>query len=296
MTIMEVSLLTGFYPNQDDLKQLTSDVEMYAFQYETKTSSSDSAVVLYLEKLSHKENTVLGFRVHRMLTAEFLQAAHVTVYDYYEPWPGGAEPAGAEPGGHPAPRNAGPSQPQALAPLAARRCSSFYNLPAERSSLRKICHKDVCRCAEEQCPSRRRHSSPMRQEEFQVAACEAGVDFVYKARLETVEASPSNPYVYYNMRLQVIIKSGTDSTRPLAVKKFVSHATCHDSLGLREQETYLIMGQTSDLWRVKSDYTYVLGKETFLMRWPASGDVGKKELLRQLEGFSEYMRTHGCEF
>ncbi|XP_046494634.1 complement C3-like isoform X2 [Equus quagga] len=82
MTIMEVSLITGFYPNQKDLKQLTSDAEMYAFQYETKTSSSDSTVVLYQEKLSHKEDTMLGFRVHRMLKAEFLQAAHVTVYDY----------------------------------------------------------------------------------------------------------------------------------------------------------------------------------------------------------------------
>lgn len=115
MTIMEVSLLTGFYPNYDDLKQLTSEVEMYAFQYETKTKSSDSTVVLYLEKLSHQEDTVLGFRVHRMLPVEFLQAAQVTVYDYYEP---------------------------------SRRCSSFYNLPTERSDLRKICYKDVCRCAE----------------------------------------------------------------------------------------------------------------------------------------------------
>lgn len=31
---------------------------------------------------------------------------------------------------------------------------------------------------------------------------------VYKARLANVEASASNPYVYYNMQLQAIIKSG----------------------------------------------------------------------------------------
>ncbi|XP_027437764.1 complement C3-like [Zalophus californianus] len=86
MSIIEVSLLTGFYPNQNDLKQLCDgDVEMYAFQYETKMNSSDNTVVLYLEKLSHKEDTVLGFRVHRMLQVEFLQAAQVTIYDYYEP-------------------------------------------------------------------------------------------------------------------------------------------------------------------------------------------------------------------
>ncbi|XP_064135961.1 complement C3 alpha chain-like [Loxodonta africana] len=128
MTMMEVSLLTGFYPNKDDLKQLTSDVEMYAFQYETKTSSSDSTVVLYLDKLSHEEDTVLGFRVHRMLQAELLQAALVTVYDYYEPCEQG--PGAGE------------------ASRGTLRCSAFYNLPAEDSSLRKICHKDVCRCAE----------------------------------------------------------------------------------------------------------------------------------------------------
>ncbi|XP_016008927.2 complement C3 isoform X1 [Rousettus aegyptiacus] len=262
MTIMEISLLTGFYANQDDLRQLTSEVEMYAFQYETKTSSSDSTVVLYLEKLSHKEDTVLGFRVHRMLQAEFLQAAQVTIYDYYEP---------------------------------SRRCSSFYNLPAERSDLRKICHKDVCRCAEELCPTLKKGSNQLKQEELQTVACEAGMDFVYKARLETVEASASNPYVYYHMQLQAVIKSGTDSVTPLTMKKFISHATCHDSLELQEQEAYLIMGQISDLWKVKSDYTYVLGKETFLMHWPADGDMGKKELRGNLEGFSEYLSTHGCK-
>lgn len=121
------------------------------------------------------------------------------------------------------------------------------------------------------------------------------MDFVYKARLETVEASASNPYVYYHMQLQAVIKSGTDSVTPLTMKKFISHATCHDSLELQEQEAYLIMGQISDLWKVKSDYTYVLGKETFLMHWPADGDMGKKELRGHLEGFSEYLSTHGCK-
>ncbi|XP_045347005.1 complement C3-like [Leopardus geoffroyi] len=258
MSIMEVSLLTGFYPNQNDLEQLTSNVEMYAFQCETKTSYSDSTVVLYLEK--------------------FLQAAQVTVYDYYQP---------------------------------SRRCGSRFNLPTEHSSMRKICHQDVCRCAEaraadlpERCPSLRKDSALLRQEELQAAACEAGMDFVYKVKLESVKASTSNPYIYYNVKPQAIIKSvvcptgqkrqGTDSALALARRKFVSHATCHDSLGLQERETY-IMGHTSDLWRVQSHYICVLGKETCLMNWPAEGDVGKKKLLDQLEGFSEYVSTHGRE-
>lgn len=47
------------------MPQLKSDVEMYAFQYETKTKSSDSTVVLYLEK-------VRKARVHRRLVGSLV--------------------------------------------------------------------------------------------------------------------------------------------------------------------------------------------------------------------------------
>ena len=113
---------------------------------------------------------------------------------------------------------------------------------------------------------------------------------VYKVKLESVKASTSNPCIYYNVKPQAIIKSvvcrtgqkrqggvlpqvsqwgkepglctfsprvfsppGTDSALALARRKFVSHDTCRDSLGLQERETY-IMGHTSDLWRVQSQY------------------------------------------
>ncbi|XP_016045038.1 complement C3 [Erinaceus europaeus] len=262
MSLLEVALLTGFSPNQDDLKQLTNEMETYAFQYETKTSASNSTIVFYLEKVSHEVDTVLGFRVHKLLQSEFLQAAQVTVYDYYDP---------------------------------SRRCSVFYNLPTQRASLRKICHKDVCRCAEEQCPRLKADSSRMKQMEFHEAACESGMDFVYKVYLEEVESSESSPYIYYNTRLQDIIKSGTDPAKAGARKKFISHATCHAALRLQEGQTYLIMGHASDLWKIKSAYSYVLGKNTFVMRWPADQDASKKGLLDQMESFAEYMRAHGCE-
>lgn len=61
--------------------------------------SSDRTSLL---QLSHEVDTVLGFRVHRMLQAEFLQAAQVMVYDYYEPceqgpWGGGLSWEGTGP-------------------------------------------------------------------------------------------------------------------------------------------------------------------------------------------------------
>lgn len=62
---------------------------------------------------------------------------------------GGAGPSGG--GARPAPSPPGAeaqANPGYSPHLAARRCTSFYNLPTEHASLRKICDKDVCRCAE----------------------------------------------------------------------------------------------------------------------------------------------------
>lgn len=42
---------------------------------------------------------MLGFRIHRMLQAEFLQSAQVTVYDYYEPCEQGPGGGGVSPKG-----------------------------------------------------------------------------------------------------------------------------------------------------------------------------------------------------
>lgn len=55
---------------------------------------------------------------------------------------GGARSAPSRPGAE------AQANPTYLPPPAARRCTSFYNLPTEHASLRKICDKDVCRCAE----------------------------------------------------------------------------------------------------------------------------------------------------
>lgn len=68
---------------------------------------------------------------------------------------------------------------------------------------------------------------------------------------------------------------GTDSALALTMKQFVSHATCRDSLGLQEQETYLIMGHTSDLWRVRSQYAEgpLLSQDSGVDPFPHPGPI-----------------------
>ncbi|XP_072458556.1 venom factor-like isoform X2 [Notamacropus eugenii] len=261
MTILEVSLLTGFSPDEGDLKQLTSNIEMYAFQYETKTSSSNSSVILYLEKLSNQMNIVLSFRIHQLLKTEFLQAVPVTIINYYEP---------------------------------EERCSAFYNLPGDTALMRRICHKDVCRCAEEKCPSLISNYNGIDQKELQIIACRPGVDFVYKAHLEELEKLDT--YVYYTMKILEVIKSGTDTGVLNKNKEFVSHIMCFHALGLKANETYLIMGQSSDLWKTRDDYSYALSTDTFIIKWPEISDVTFSEFRKELERFSEFLGVHGCEY
>ncbi|XP_068939222.1 venom factor-like [Petaurus breviceps papuanus] len=261
MTILEVSLLTGFFPDEGDLKQLTSNIEMYAFQYETKTSSSNSSVILYLEKLSNQMNIVLSFRIHQLLKTELLQASPVTIINYYEP---------------------------------EERCSTFYNVPGNDVTMRRICHKDVCRCAEEKCPSLISNHNGINQKELQITACQPGVDSVYKAHL--VELEQLDTYVYYTMKILEVIKSGTDTGVLNKNKKFVSHVMCLHALGLKVNETYLIMGQSADLWKTKDDYSYALSMDTFIVKWPEISDVAFLEFRNELEKFSEFLSVHGCEY
>ncbi|XP_077891970.1 complement C3 isoform X2 [Ictidomys tridecemlineatus] len=208
---------------------------MYAFQYETKASSSISSVVLYW-----KSSPTGKARC----------------------WASGStrccRPTSCRPRWSPAtttPRGAAPSTTCLPAGLPAK------DLPPRRLQRCRRCaggsagpRGTRCRTQAEQCPPPRKDGGRLRQEELQAAACEAVVDFVYKAKLEAVEAAGSSPYLYYHMQLQAVIKSGTDPALPLRVKKFVTQATCYDSLGLREQGSYVIVGQTSDLWRVKSGW------------------------------------------
>ncbi|XP_059588971.1 venom factor [Alligator mississippiensis] len=110
MTIVDISMLTGFYPDLDDLKKLTNVVEQYIFLYETKSTLSNSSVILYFSEMSSEEEVEIWFRIHQHVEVGLLQPAAVT---------------------------------------ASRRCSRFYNLPAQSGQLKKICQKEVCKCAEE---------------------------------------------------------------------------------------------------------------------------------------------------
>uniref|UniRef100_G1Q7J2 Complement C3-like n=1 Tax=Myotis lucifugus TaxID=59463 RepID=G1Q7J2_MYOLU len=263
MSILDISMMTGFAPDIDELKKLASGTDSYIskFELDNKTFSNKNTLIIYLDKISHGQEDCVSFKVHQFFNVGLTQPGAVKVYSYYNP---------------------------------DETCTQFYHPEKEDGMLSKICHNEICRCAEESCF--------MHQSDDQVTpddrldkACEPGVDYVYKTSLLRRELS--DDYDEYIMVLKQIIKSGTDEVQPEQERRFISPVKCRAALKLQEGKHYLIWGPSSDLWGEKSNIKYIIGKDTWVELWPEADecqDDENKKLCRDLASFRENMIVFGC--
>ncbi|XP_032533186.1 complement C3 [Chiroxiphia lanceolata] len=263
MSILDVSMLTGFTPDLQDLKRLSEGVDRYISKFELDQAQSErSNVVIYLDKISHRAEECFAFKAHQRFQVGLIQPAAVTVYSYYK---------------------------------IDDRCTRFYHPDKEGGKLSKICQGDVCRCAEENCFQRRDQDEPLTVEQRIQRACEPGVDYVYKVRLVAVEETPSHDN--YVMNVLAVIKMGTDEDPAGSNRTFVSHRQCRDALKLERGQDYLLWGLGSDLWATGRHFSYLIGKDTWLERWPSEGQCQDPELqplCQDFVQFSEAMTLFGC--
>uniref|UniRef100_A0A8C3HKP4 Uncharacterized protein n=1 Tax=Chrysemys picta bellii TaxID=8478 RepID=A0A8C3HKP4_CHRPI len=263
MSILDVSMLTGFSPDVEDLTRLSKGVDRYISKYEIDRSPSDrSTLIIYLDKVSHMEEECLQFKAHQFFEVGLIQPGSVKVYEYYS---------------------------------LVDQCTMFYRLPKESGFLNKICHGDVCRCAEENCFLQHKMTGPINLNRRIELACEPGVDYVYKARLVRIEES--NSHDNYKMNILRVIKAGTDENPLGQTRPFISHVKCRESLRLEPNKDYLIWGLSSDLWDLKTEITYIISKDTWIEKWPNEGDCQEEEfqtLCEEFEEFSQAMTMVGC--
>uniref|UniRef100_A0A8C4Y6V0 Anaphylatoxin-like domain-containing protein n=1 Tax=Gopherus evgoodei TaxID=1825980 RepID=A0A8C4Y6V0_9SAUR len=80
MTILDVSMPTGFSPDMDDLDRLTNRVDKYISKFELDTDLSErGSLIIYLDKVSSKETECLKFKAHQHFKVGLIQPAAVTV-------------------------------------------------------------------------------------------------------------------------------------------------------------------------------------------------------------------------
>ncbi|XP_056366435.1 complement C3 isoform X4 [Oenanthe melanoleuca] len=262
MSILDVSMLTGFSPDVQDLRRLSEGVDRYISKFELDQANDRSNVVIYLDKVSHRAQECFAFKAHQRFQVGLIQPAAVSVYSYYS---------------------------------IDDRCTRFYHPDKEGGKLNKICQGDVCRCAEESCFKRQEQHEAITVNQRIERACEPGVDFVYKVRLVSREETPSHDN--YIMEVLTVIKMGTDEDPAGANRTFVSHQQCRDSLSLRRGHEYLLWGQASDLWVTGRQFSYLVGKDTWLEEWPSGASCQDPALQQRCQDFAEFaeaMTLFGC--
>ncbi|XP_014401905.1 PREDICTED: complement C3, partial [Myotis brandtii] len=146
MSILDISMMTGFAPDIDELKKLANRTDRYIakFELDNKAFSNKNTLIIYLNKISHDQEDCISFKVHQFFNVGLIQPGAVKVYSYYN---------------------------------LDESCTRFYHPEKEEGLLSKICHNEICRCAEESCFMH--HSEDQVTPEDRVdKACEPGVDYV----------------------------------------------------------------------------------------------------------------------
>ncbi|KAI2645784.1 Complement C3 [Labeo rohita] len=108
-----------------------------------------------------------------------------------------------------------------------------------------------------------------------------GKHYAYKVKLIGVKKCH---YDQYEMKIVQIIQKGSEvGLKKNDKRMFLSHATCRTGLGLREGQDYLIIGRIADVWHAGStsdQYLYMLGKDTWVERWPAESEYTRGSTLK----------------
>ncbi|XP_043940645.1 complement C3-like [Protopterus annectens] len=265
MTILDVTLLTGFSADLNYLKRLNSGVDKYISKYEINKELSDKgSLILYLDKISNKRDECLKIKTDQIFKVGVLQPASVTVYEYYN---------------------------------NDNRCTKFYHPDKESGLLSRICLGDICKCAEENCGLQRKYEKSITVLNRIDEACDPKIDYVYKIKLLSQNNSAS--YDYYRMEIVDIIKAGSDEAQIGSQKTFITHSNCRESLNFMVGNHYVIMGQKDDLWNLQNKVTYVIGKNSWIEWWPNDvecQDSKHHKKCTDLLEFSENIISFGCQF
>uniref|UniRef100_A0A6G1SMG7 Complement C3 n=1 Tax=Aceria tosichella TaxID=561515 RepID=A0A6G1SMG7_9ACAR len=83
MAVIEVGVLSGFKPNEADLKEILNDIGTPAMKYEL--SADRSLVILYLKYIPYTGPYCFQFRLVRDSLVYNLQSGYIRVYEYYSP-------------------------------------------------------------------------------------------------------------------------------------------------------------------------------------------------------------------
>uniref|UniRef100_A0A452I4K4 Anaphylatoxin-like domain-containing protein n=1 Tax=Gopherus agassizii TaxID=38772 RepID=A0A452I4K4_9SAUR len=198
MSLVDLSLLSGLEPDTAELEQLVKSADQYIDHFEYK----EGKVMLYFGELSNgSEPDCVSFGAKQINPMGLVQPANAIIYDFYNP---------------------------------GRKCSVFYSAPRQSAMLSKLCHAEVCQCAEGPCPQRRMtFSKAIAADTRESFACyHSVVDYAYN--VEILGMTQKNAFDYYETKIQRILKVAGDETIQIGdLRQFLKRSSCELKMRVR---------------------------------------------------------------
>nr|SSC14281.1 Complement component 4 [Channa striata] len=174
MAIADITLLSGFEADTEDLDILTKPPEQYISHYE----ASFGRVLLYFNELFEAKDCI-SFNAIQYVPVGLLQPAPAVFYDYYEP---------------------------------DRKCTVFYSAPQRSKLVSRLCSEDVCQCAERPCHKEKmtfklndRNQRMTKNHRVKHACSSPTVDYAYI--VEVVSVSLKSNFELYKTKVIEVLRS-----------------------------------------------------------------------------------------
>ncbi|CAL8328647.1 unnamed protein product, partial [Lota lota] len=78
-------------------------------------------------------------------------------------------------------------------------------------------------------------------------------------------------------------------------RTFIGYSHCRESLGLRRDKTYLIMGTLENTEKTGDGYQYVLGEKTWIEYWPTDSECQDEKYQHTCDGLNDLIFTFGFD-
>ncbi|GCB68964.1 hypothetical protein scyTo_0005396 [Scyliorhinus torazame] len=259
MAIVDISLLSGFEPQQSDLKKLQDLADRYIDAYEFK----EGRVLLYLETVTEDKECVM-FAAKQIFPIGLIQPASATLYDYYNP---------------------------------STKCNIFYNAPKQSTIISKLCQHDVCECAEGPCPHKMFTFAPHVTGDARLRfACYTPIaDYAFIVNVSAI--SQTGSFDTYAVSITKRIKFASDmSVGVNDVRHFLKRDSCPMKLQLHK--SYLLMGKDGQTKDNNGNTQYVLDSKSWIEEMPSEEDcqgTKARSVCAKLTKFIIDLRTIGCQ-
>ncbi|NWZ52422.1 CO4 protein, partial [Haliaeetus albicilla] len=231
MSLVDLSLLSGLEPDTKDLEQLVMSSDQYIQHYEYK----EGKVLLYFGELtSGPEPDCISFGAKQINPMGLVQPANAILYDFYNP---------------------------------DRKCSVFYTAPKHSAMLSKVCHANVCQCAEGPCPRQRSTFSKAitQTTRFSFVCYHPITDYAYE--VELLNSTQKNVFDYYEAKIHRILKATADESIQVgAHRQFLTRSTC--KLNMVAGKRYLLMGKDGQTVDCNNKMQYFLDAQAWVEKIP----------------------------